>query len=393
MAYGQHQNIHETVSLRQNVSDEENYQILKRLEAQKLALDQSSIVVQADSLGFIDYVNEKLCEISEYSRAELIGQDYRIVNSGYHSKVFFQEMWKTISSGEIWRGEICNKSKSGSLYWVSATIIPFLDDTGLPLQYMAVCQDITELKNAQQKIIEQQGQLVSNSRLSTIGEMSAAITHEINNPLGVVLGRTEMLREYLKKGIVDPQKLDKIAEAIEVNGMRIEKIVRSMRSLAHAGADDPFLKTTVKDIINDALDLTAERVKNHGVRLKINEVSADLWLECRSHEILQVIVNLINNAFDAVQVLPEKWIDIRIGDLGHQVEFLVVDSGTGVPEHVAPRIFDPFFSTKRVQYGTGLGLAISKSLVTKHRGTIELLTEAENTTFRIVLPRAQNKSV
>jgi PAS domain S-box-containing protein len=125
---------------------------LKKLEDIEFALNESSIVAITDKKGMIHYVNKKFCEISKYEEEELIGQDHKIVNAGYHSKAFFKQMWQTIGSGKVWKSEVKNKAKDGSFYWVDTTIVPFLDRYGKPYQYVSIRNDITRKKEMEEEV-------------------------------------------------------------------------------------------------------------------------------------------------------------------------------------------------------------------------------------------------
>lgn len=375
----------------QALKEDMDSNLFQQLSNQKFALDQAAIVASTDAKGLITYVNEKFCKISGYSESELLGRTHHVVNSGYHEPEFFKSLWKTISSGQVWSGEICNRKKSGEMYWVSTTIVPFIGQDGKLEQYLSIRHEITELKLAQKTILEQNEKLVASSRLSAIGEMAAAITHEINNPLGVILGRVEMLKSMLNDKQMDTKELLRIADTIETTGYRIEKIVKSMRSMSHQQSDrEPFERVMISEIIEDALNWCQNRFLDHGVQIIKPDQINKSRVECRSYQIVQVLVNLLNNAYDAIQNLDEKWIRLEITENNDELIIEITDSGSGIPADIQIKMFDPFYSTKKVQFGTGLGLSISKSLLMQNGGNLLYDSSSKNTKFLMHLPKKQN---
>ncbi|MBD1909096.1 MULTISPECIES: PAS domain-containing protein [unclassified Leptolyngbya] len=187
-ALGQYQLQHQIQALNDSLEQQvqartaELQQSLRELANIKFALDQSSIVSITDCRGIIHYVNDRFCEISQYEREELLGQSHRIINSGYHPGAFFTQMWKTIAKGQVWRGEIKNRAKDGSFYWVDSTIVPLLDAEGKPYQYVAIRNDITARKTAEAEL--EQTKVFLESVLNTL-------------PVGVVAKAADDLRFVL----------------------------------------------------------------------------------------------------------------------------------------------------------------------------------------------------
>ena len=361
--------------------------LIQQLSNHKYAIDEASIVATTNAKGVIIYVNDKFCKVSGYQRDELIGKTHAIVNSKFHEDEFFHYMWKTISNGNVWHGEIRNRKKDGSYYWVDTTIVPFRGPSGSIVEFLSIRHEITALKEAQQVITEQQARLAVASKFSALGEMAANLTHEINNPLAAILGRCEMLIQQLQKPETDSNYVRKSIESIEFTARRIEKIIKSMRSFSIAGDGDPFEMIPIKNLIDETIDFVKQRFRDYGIDLRFKSIDPELQIECRGTEISQILLNLLNNAFDAVRELDEKWVEIDVKKINETlIQLTVEDSGFGISESIANKIFDPFYSTKEKKYGTGLGLSISKGLAERHKGSIEIDRLSKHTKFILILP-------
>lgn len=352
------------------------------------AIDKIAIISTANLSGKITYVNNNFCAISGYSREELLGQNHRIVNSGLHTKEFFQEMWQTIGKGLSWYGELRNKSKTGGYYWVEAFIIPTISDQKVN-GYLSFRFDITQEKQMQELLENEKLKSLHMGRLATIGELAGGIAHEVNNPLSIIAGNLEMIQRRISK--TDQIDLDKLNKAIDrsiAQTTRIAKIIQGLREFSRADQGEEFESVNLKRLMQTVEGLCSERLRNHGVQFE--NVDCDQHFSCNPIQIEQVLANLISNASDAVKDLENKWVRVESNTVGDQIEIYVTDSGPGIDPAIAEKIMEPFFTTKPVGKGTGLGLSISKGIIEKHGGTLTVDKTCPNTRFTIKLPLSGN---
>jgi C4-dicarboxylate-specific signal transduction histidine kinase len=229
--------------------------------------------------------------------------------------------------------------------------------------------------------------LAATSRLATLGELTASIVHEINNPLLLIQGYADILSASIDSGNVDTKKFKKTLDKISDSVGRITKIVGNIRSFSRNSHEEEVKNVVLKDLVNESLDFCLKNAEKRGVSITVVSNTPELMLTCRPVQISQVIVNLINNAVDAVEPLNEKWVEINLDSEGEHIVINVTDSGNGIRKDIQEKIMKPFFTTKPVGKGTGLGLSISHTIIKNHNGKIAIDNACKNTRFTITLPK------
>ena len=251
----------------------------------------------------------------------------------------------------------------------------------------ASVRDISERVSFQKELDEARIQQMNASRLASLGEMAGGIAHEINNPMAVIRSQSELLLNALERnGSVEKSSLHKGLNRIISTSDRISRIIKGLKLISRDSSDDPMLNTDLVGLIHETIGLCEERLKSKQIDFKIESSDKELMILCRSVEISQVILNLMNNSIDAIQDRPHPWIKITLNRSGDKAEIKVIDSGEGIPFEIADKITLPFYTTKEVGKGTGLGLSITKRIIEKHHGEFSLDLAATNTTFIIRLP-------
>jgi PAS domain S-box-containing protein len=364
---------------------------LKELADIKFALDQSTIVAITDQRGIINYVNDEFCRISKYSRDELLGQDHRIINSGYHPKEFIRNLWTTIAGGKVWKGELRNRASDGSIYWVDTTIVPFLDAEGKPYQYVAIRHEITKLKEAEEKILKQAAELQRAAQLSFVGELAAGLAHEIKNPLAGIQGTVDIL--IRRRDVSDPE-----TEALKGIRHEVERIDGTVRALLDRARPRALssARTSLTELVWRAVSIARSQAvgavgRGHRVHIEFEPPGEDIEPVADAAQIEDAVLNLIINAIEAIEGEGQVSVSIRRVESDSEAEYPeeavleVSDTGSGISEEDLARIFHPFFTTTKG--GTGLGLPAVRRIARAHGGRVEARSSVgEGSTFTIYLP-------
>ena len=278
--------------------------------------------------------------------------------------------------------------------WLHTSKIVIRDESGNPAILLAICEDITLKKEQitlEKELNEQNIKLLASSKMAAIGEMAAGVAHEINNPLAIISGRARLIIQQSVDGKLTEENL-KIGVSKIINATdRAAKIIKSLQVLSRESSGDEMVTIDLDGLILDAVSLFEEKLKNASIKL-ILPPSSVFYLLGYESQLGQVLVNLFNNAFDAIKDTANPFINIGLKLNPSTVELSVTDSGTGISKEVADKIMQPFFTTKEIGKGTGLGLSISQGIIQKHNGTLKYDSESANTSFVISLPYQQTKT-
>lgn len=377
------------------VSEAATRAALNELDEQQFALSHHAIVAITNIKGDILYVNSKFEEVSGYCSDELIGKNHRLLNSGYHPKSFFRSMYLSISKGEIWHGEICNRAKAGHLYWVATTIAPLRDKEGKIDRYMAIRTDITEQKAVQQALRDAKN--AAEAAAKTKSEFLATMSHEIRTPMNGVLGMLGLLLRTKLSG--DQQHQARLAMSSAESLLVIINDILDFSKIEAGRLDIEQIDFDLTAMLGDLAETIAPKAHDKGLELILDLVEVEHSMVVGDPgRLRQIISNLVSNA---IKFTESGEVIIRAAlrtteEYNYRFECSVTDTGIGIPANMIEKVYDSFTqvdaSTTRRFGGTGLGLAIVKQLCQLMNGDISVESEEGKGScfrFHVVLEPSQ----
>ncbi len=280
------------------------------------------------------------------------------------------------------------KSVNGNYTDVRSKAKVLLNAQGMAEKIVGIIWDISEDIKAFEDAELEKVRMINTSKMATLGEMSSSIIHEINNPMAVILSNSEIIERFADGKITDINTLKKSCASIKRMNERIIRIIRSVQAHTRDGSNDSFSPSSLGGIFQNVQELTRPKFICNSVEITFTAPEEKIKISCRSVQIEQVLINLINNSIDAIEKLQEKWIKIDHQIQKDYVVISVTDSGTGIPEELHGKIMKPFFTTKERGKGTGLGLSISATIINEHKGEFHIDGKSPHTRFLIKLPLA-----
>lgn len=280
------------------------------------------------------------------------------------------------------------RTKLGRLKSIEARAKVTRDENGKAIMMYGLNWDKTNEVELQNSLELARLKSIQSAKLALLGEMAGGIAHEINNPLTIILGKTDQVMRLVRKEPLELQKIEAGLGVVIRTSDRIAKIVKGLKSFARQSDNDPKQLERASVIIGDTLELCRERFRNHSVELTF-DAKDDGWINCRPAQISQIVMNLVSNAFDAIQGMENKWVKLSLDVTKNHVTISVTDSGNGIDEAIVVNLMQPFFTTKDVGKGTGLGLSIARSIAEEHNAEFYYDASSPNTRFVLRLQREE----
>ncbi len=350
--------------------------------------DQTEFIIRFDNRGNIIFFNSSFKSFFNISQKERPHLSQTVLNDDFFKRedtISFNEKLFSNQESLSFQSQLTSNDNQIIIRW---TVRKIMHEPNKYI-FQAVGQDISKDITNQRIINEQQAQLFATAKLSSLGEMAGGIAHEINNPLAIISSLVQMLKKAKSKNKLTDEVLEDVIANVENTVQRITKIVSGLRTVSRDTSETKAETTPLKVIFDDVLGLCSEKFKNNAVLLEFDTNDNHLMKEVLVDrvQISQVFINLLGNAYDAVEELPEKWIKIELKDKDSTIEIRVIDSGYGIPVEIQDKMFNPFFTSKAIGKGTGLGLSISSNIVKKNGGELKIDNSHPNTCFVLSLPK------
>ena len=370
---------HEDITQRQ-LLEEHRVRLMAELLEFKAALDAHALVAITDAKGSITYVNDMFCAVAKWSREELIGRDHRIINSGHHAKEFIADLWATIRGGRVWKGELKNRAKDGSTYWVDTTIVPLLGVDGQPHHYVAIRAEITQRKLLEESNAQMVAELLAaNHELS---EFAYVVSHDLKAPLRGISSLASWLSTDFGEQL-GTEGREHVA-LIDSRVKRLSALIDAILAYSRAGRqNDNATPVALQPLVSNVIELLAP--PQH-IRVEIISELPSLMIE--AVKIQQVFQNLISNAIDFCDK-PEGRVTVDCIPDAAAWHFSVADNGPGIEPKYFERIFGLFqtLTSRDDRERTGVGLALVKKIVELEHGAVWVeSTVGSGTIFHFTIP-------
>ncbi|TLP41150.1 PAS domain-containing protein [Arcobacter arenosus] len=355
----------------------------KKLKDLLNVYDNNVIFSKTDLKGYITYVSKAFCEISGYTKDELIGKPHNIIRHPDMKKTVFKELWTTIQSGKVWENEVKNLKKDGGYYWVYSRVEPVYNQENRIIEYISTRTDIT----AKKKYEEHQLKMLNQTRMTALGEMLSNIAHQWRQPLSIItsVASSVSLKQELK--MLKEVDLEKEMKSIMDSANYLSNIIESFRNFIRN--DKEFKAVSIKKSVDDVLQILDTTIKSNHINIINNIEKNDIVIGMISGELEQVLINIINNANE---IFIERNIQDKniILNLKIEKEIIIItleDNAGGIPDDIINKIFDAYFTTKHKSQGTGLGLYMSYRIVTESlKGNLFVKNTDKGAKFFIEIP-------